>query len=146
MHVPHVEVQQRREQQRPGAQEEAEAPAARVGHDAGGNLEDDLAEAEERVGGEGLGVAQPGVEQEERVDAPDERGGKGREQRQDEVDPLDGSGRIGHAATLVLLGHTANQRVFGLRSRPSRHEHAHRDDQEHDREETLEQDVVERER
>ena len=111
--------------------------------DAGGNFEDDLAEAEERVGGECLGVAQPGIEQEERVDAPDERRGKRRQQRQDEVDPLDGSGRIGHAATLILLGRSANQRVIGVGARRPRHQHAHRDDEEHDREEALEQDVVE---
>ena len=106
--VPHVQVQQRREQQGRGAEEEAEAPAAGIGHHAGRDLEEDHADAEERVGREGLRVAQAGVEQEERVDAPDERGGQRRQQRQDEVDALNGSGRIGHAGTLVQLGRFAN--------------------------------------
>ena len=61
----------------------------RVGDHAGGNLEDDHADGEEGVGREGLGVVEPGVQQEERVDAPDERGSQRRQQRQQQVDTLD---------------------------------------------------------
>ena len=92
--LPHHEVEQRRAQQRHGAEQERQAPTARVGDDPGRDLEDHLADREEGVGGEGLGVVQPGVEQEDRVDAPDERRREGREQRQDEIGPLDVTSRI----------------------------------------------------
>ena len=44
----------------------------RVGDDTCRNLEDHLADGEEGVRGERLGVAQSGVKEEEGVDAPDE--------------------------------------------------------------------------
>ena len=40
-----------------------------VGNDAGGHLEEDRADGEERVGSKGLGVAQSSIEQEECVNS-----------------------------------------------------------------------------
>ena len=83
-------------EQRGGAEQEREAPAARVGDDAGRDLEQHLAGREERVGREGLRVGQARIEQEQRVDAPDERRGECRQERQRQVDPLDRGRRLGH--------------------------------------------------
>ena len=94
--LPHDEVQQGRREQRHGAEHEREPATSRVGHDARGNLEQDLADREERVRRERLGVVQPGVEQEQGVDAPDERRGERRQQGQDEVGALDRARRVGH--------------------------------------------------
>ena len=58
---------------------------------------------EERVRGECLGVAQAGVEQEERVDAPDERRRERREQRQHQVGSLDRPRLVRHRGTLPGL-------------------------------------------
>ena len=69
-------------------------PAAHVGDDAGRHLEDDLPEGEERVGRERLGVVQPRVEQEQRVDAPDEGRRKRRQERQRQVGALDRLDRV----------------------------------------------------
>ncbi len=89
LELPHGQVEQRGQQQDGRAEHEGEAAPPRVRHDAGGNLEDHHPDGEEGVGGERLGVVEPGIEQEERVDAPDERGSQGRQQRQQQVDALD---------------------------------------------------------
>ena len=49
-----------------------DAAPGRVGHDAGGDLEHHHSGREEGVGNEHLEDGEPGVEQEQRVDAPDE--------------------------------------------------------------------------
>ena len=82
---------------------------AGVGDDAGRDLEDDLAEGEEGVGREGLRVVEAGVEQEERVDAPDERRRERREQGQEQIVALDRAGRVGHRRR--MLGGLARHRV-----------------------------------
>ena len=56
--LPHDEVQEGRHEEGGRAEHVREPPAARVGDDAGRHLEDHLADGEERVGGERLGVAQ----------------------------------------------------------------------------------------
>ena len=56
--LPHHEVEERREHQRGGAEQEREPPAPRVGDDAGRDLEQDLADGEERVDRERLGVVE----------------------------------------------------------------------------------------
>ena len=94
--LPHHEVEERGEQQRRGAQQVGELAAAGVGDHPGRDLEDHLPEGEEGVGRECLRVVQAGVEQEERVDAPDERGRERVQQRQQQVGSLDLAGRIGH--------------------------------------------------
>ena len=96
LRLPHVQVEERGQQQRRGPEQEREAPAARVGDHAGRDLEQDLAGREERVRGECLRVRQARIEQEQRVDAPDERRGERRQERQRQVDPLDRGRRIGH--------------------------------------------------
>ena len=73
---PEQPVQHRRHRERDGAEQVGRAPPDRVGDDARRDLEDDHASGEERVRGERLEVGQAGVEQEERVDAPDERRGE----------------------------------------------------------------------
>ena len=88
MELPHHQVQEGGDQQGDCAEHVRELAAARIGHDAGRHFEDDLPDGEERVRGEGLGVVQPGVEQEEGIDAPDERGRQRGEERQREVGPL----------------------------------------------------------
>ena len=102
--LPHHEVQEGRGQQGHGPEQEREAPAARVGDDARRHFEDDLADREEGVRGERLGVAQARVEQEERVDAPDERRRQRRQQGEHEVRALDGSGVSGHGPENSTLG------------------------------------------
>ena len=57
-----------------------------------GTLEEDHAGREERVRRERLEVAQPRVEQEERVDPPDERGRERVAEHQRQVGPLDAAG------------------------------------------------------
>ena len=59
--LPHDEVEQRGAEQRGGTEQEREPPSARVGDDAGRDLEEHLADGEERVGRERLGVVEPGV-------------------------------------------------------------------------------------
>ena len=54
------------------------------------------------VAGERLGVAQAGVEQEQRVDAPDERRGQGVKQQQDQIDALHAPGVGAHSAMLPM--------------------------------------------
>ena len=94
--VPHDEIEECREEEGRGAQDIRELAAARVGDDPGRNLEDHLAEGEERVRGEGFRVVQPGVEQEDRVDPPDERRRQRREQGQDEIGSLDSARWVSH--------------------------------------------------
>ena len=74
------------------AEQERDAPAPRVGHDPGRHLEQHHAGGEEGVGGERLEVAEAGVQQEEGVDPPDERGRQGVAQHEGEVDALDLAG------------------------------------------------------
>ena len=94
--LPHDQVQQGRDQERRRAQQEREPAAAGVGDHPGRDLEQHLADREERVDREGLRVVEAGVEQEQRVDAPDERGSQRREQGQDEIGPLDRARRVAH--------------------------------------------------
>ena len=101
--VPHDQVQQGRDEQRRRPEQEGEAPAARVGDDPGRDLEHHLPDREERVGRERLVLSRPGVEQEEGVDAPDERRGERGQQGQDEVGALDGSGGVGHGRVMLAL-------------------------------------------
>ena len=96
--LPHHQVQEGRHEQRGRAEHVRELPAARVGHDAGGHLEDHLADREEGVGRERLRVAQARVEQEDRVDAPDERRGQRRQERQDEIRALDRARGVSHGS------------------------------------------------
>ena len=67
--LPHHEVEERGQEERRRSEHVRELAATRVGDDPGRDLEDHLAESEERVRRESLGVVQPGVEQEDRVDA-----------------------------------------------------------------------------
>ena len=90
--LPHLQVEQGRDQQRGRAQHVENWRPARVGHDAGGDLEQHHPRREEGIGGEGLGVRQPGVQQEDGVDAPDDRRGEGADQGQRQVGPLDAPG------------------------------------------------------
>ena len=87
--LPHHEVEQGREQESGRAQQERETATAGIGDHSGRDLEQHLADSEERVDREGLGVVEAGIEQEQGVDAPDERCRQGREQGQDEIGPLD---------------------------------------------------------
>jgi hypothetical protein len=66
--LPHDQVQERRDEQGPGTEQEREPASTRVRHDPGRDLEQHLADGEERVGRERLRVAQAGIEKEERVD------------------------------------------------------------------------------
>ena len=94
LELPHREIEERREQERGRAEEEREPSSTSVGDDAGRDLEDDLTGREERVRRERLEVGEAGIEQEDRVDAPDERRCQGRQQDEQQVDPLDvGRGR-----------------------------------------------------
>ena len=72
-----------------GPEEEGPSAPGGVRDHSGRYLEDDLAHGEECVGAERRGVAEAGIEQEQRVDAPDERLGKGRQQREQEIGALD---------------------------------------------------------
>ena len=54
-----TQVEQRRHEQRRRAEQEREPPPARVRDDAGRDLEQHLADGEERVRGERLGVSRP---------------------------------------------------------------------------------------
>ena len=94
--LPHDQVEQGRDEQGAGTQHVRELPAAGIGDHAGRNLEEDLADGEERVRREGFGVGQARVEQEDRVDAPDERRGQGRKQGEGEIGPLDRAGGVSH--------------------------------------------------
>ena len=67
---------------RDGAEQVGEPTAARVGDDAGRHFEQHQTGGEERVGRKRLRIAQPRVEQEQRVDAPDERSGQRVQQQQ----------------------------------------------------------------
>ena len=104
LHLPHAQVEQRGGEQRRRAEQERETPAPGVGHHARGHLEDDHADGEERIRREGLGVVEAGVEQEQRVDAPDEGGGQRREHRQQQVDALDVGGCRAHRGTRGHIG------------------------------------------
>ncbi|GAT88911.1 hypothetical protein CVCC1112_3570 [Paenarthrobacter nicotinovorans] len=78
--------------QRDGPQKERRAPSPAIGHYASGYFEEDHAGCEESIGGEGLKVTQPGVQQEQGIDAPDERRRNRIAERQCEVDALDFAG------------------------------------------------------
>ena len=88
-------------------EQEREAPAERVRDHPGRYLEHDHARRERRVGDEHLEEAEPRVEQEERVDAPDERGRQRVQTREREVARKDAParrrlrcGEVGHARSL----------------------------------------------
>ena len=93
---PHHVVEKRRRRQGDRAEEIRRSPAPRVGDDSGRDLEDHHAGREEGVGGERLQVAEPGVEQEERVDSPDERGGQRVAEHQHEIRALNAAGQLIH--------------------------------------------------
>ena len=118
--LPHEQVEQGRHEERGRTEHVRELSASRIGHDACGNLEDHLAHGEEGIRGECLRVVEPRVEQEQRVDAPDEGGRKRGEKGQDEVGPLDRSRRVtGHRATMPEVG-PPRPPVRRWRSRPGR--------------------------
>ena len=81
----HAHVGQRPRGERGFGQKERDPPSKRVGHHARGDLEQGHGGGERRVGHEHLEDRQPGVEQEQRVDAPDQRRGQ-REQPADDED------------------------------------------------------------
>ena len=93
--LPEEDVEQRGDGERDRAQQVRRPPPDRVRHDAGGHLEEDHPDGEERVGRERLEVGEPGIEQEDRVDPPDERRGQRVPEQEHEIDPLDGGG-CGH--------------------------------------------------
>jgi len=101
MGAPHQEVEQGGQQQGGGAEQVGRAPAPDVGHHTSGHLEDNHAGGEERVGGEGLDFVETGVEQEEGVDAPDERGGQGGQQRERHIDALHPGRLISHTRNTI---------------------------------------------
>ena len=111
--VPHQQIERRGRGERDRAEQVGGPPATRVGDDSGGHLEDHHAGGEEGVGGERLCVAQAGVEQEERVDAPDERGRERMEEEQQQVDALNpgGGGPVGF---LSWCGHRVFDSAAGL--------------------------------
>ena len=88
--LPHPEqaVDHRGHGERDGAEQVRGTPPERVGDDARRDLEEEHAGAEERVRGERLEVREARVEQEQRVDAPDERGGERVAERERVVDGL----------------------------------------------------------
>jgi hypothetical protein len=75
-------IAQRPQQQREAAEQERAASAAGVGNHTGGDLEQNHAGGEGAAGDEHLEDVQAGVQQEQRVDAPDDRCGE-REQPRD---------------------------------------------------------------
>ena len=81
------------EQRRPGERQRPEqvrlAPPDGVGDDPGRHLEQHHPGGEERVGRERLEVREPGVEQEDRVDPPDQRRGQRVPEQEHEVRPHD---------------------------------------------------------
>ena len=79
------DVEQRRRREHRDGEEEGDAAPERVRDDAGRHLEHDHSGGERGVRDEDLEEAQPGVEQEERVDAPDRRRRKRVEPGQREV-------------------------------------------------------------
>ena len=85
----------------PRPQQEGKPAPAGVGDDPGRHLEDDLPESEEGIDRERLRVVETRVEQEQRIDAPDERSREGHEQGQDEVRTLDRAGRGGHRGRML---------------------------------------------
>jgi hypothetical protein len=101
LELPHEVVEERRAGQREGAEEVGRAPAHGVGDDTGRHLEQHHASGEEGVSGKCLEVAQTGVEKEERVDAPDERGREGVAEDQGQIDALDLAGVLIHGGTTV---------------------------------------------
>jgi hypothetical protein len=91
--LPEEHVEERRARQRHGPEQVRRAPPEQVGDDPGRHLEQDHAGRERRVRGERLEVREPGVEQQHRVDAPDERRGERVAQLEQQVRALDGSRR-----------------------------------------------------
>ena len=71
--LPQQDVDQRRDRERHDAEQVRRSPPDGVGHDAGRHLEQHHPAREEGVGRERLHVREPRVEQEDRVDPPDER-------------------------------------------------------------------------
>ena len=71
--LPEQHVEQGRRGQRHRAEQVRGAAPDRVGDDPGRHLEQHHPRGEEGVGGERLQVREPGVEQEDRVDPPDQR-------------------------------------------------------------------------
>ena len=94
--VPEHHVEGGRHGQGHRAEQERDAPAPHVRDDAGRDLEDHHAGGEERVGRERLEVVQAGIEQEDRVDPPDQRRREGVAEHQRVVRAFDGGGRVGH--------------------------------------------------
>ena len=87
--LPQQHVEQRRGAQRDRAEQVGGAAPDGVGDDPGRHLEQHHAGREERVGRERLEVREARVEQEDRVDAPDERRRQRVPEQQDEVGALD---------------------------------------------------------
>ena len=94
--LPQHHVEDGGDRERDRAEQVGDPAPDRVGDDPGRDLEDQHAGGEEGVGGEGLEVVEARVEQEDRVDPPDERGGERVAQQQHVVDALDGAGRGHH--------------------------------------------------
>ena len=92
LHPPEQDVEQRRERERQRPEQVRGAPPDGVGDDPGRHLEQHHAGGEERVGRERLEVREPGVEQEDRVDAPDQRRRERVPEQQHEVRALDLAG------------------------------------------------------
>ena len=104
LRLPEQPVQQRRACERDGPEQVRDAPAPDVGDDTGRHLESDHPGGEECVRRERLQVAQPGVQQEERVDAPDERRGERVPEHERQVDALDASRERIHRPRRVNAG------------------------------------------
>ena len=94
--MPHPQIEQGRRQQRRGAEQERRTSAPRVRDDARRDLEQHHAGAERGVRAERSEVAESRVEQEQRVDPPDEGRGEGVEEGQQQIDPLDPDAAVDH--------------------------------------------------
>src|SRR6266478_3194211 len=93
-------IEERGHEQRAEAEQQRYAPAQRVGHDAGGDLEHHRSDGERGVREQHLLDVEPGAHLEERIDAPDERHRQVEESCDDVVGPDDRTGA--HAATIWL--------------------------------------------
>ena len=101
---PEQVVEKGRAGERDGAEQVGGTPAPRVGNDSRRDLEDHHPGREERVGRERLQVREARVEQEERIDAPDERRGQGVPEQQRQVCALDPAGEVVHPSVLTPGG------------------------------------------
>ena len=101
--LPQGDVEHGRDGQRHRAEQVGDPAADGVGDDPGRDLEEHHPGGEEGVGRERLGVREPGVEQEDRVDPPDERRRQRVAQHQDQVRPHDRTRRR-HPPTNVRGG------------------------------------------